>query len=171
MHLGLTHDGKWEVVRLRLTVLSSCSKNAKALYSRVFLPPVFLLHQKNITSPIKSQLKLNSKYPKTYMGKISTKVFVNWIHVWVSSPTEDPDLSAPMSAGGNTFVLGSVLTGLGVFCPFSFDPAELPLCAWALRTAVILSIDIRFFAPTVSMGCWSKDLNNRSFFYSLLNCH
>lgn len=151
MHLGLTHDGKWEVVRLRLTVLSSCSKNAKALYSRVFLPPVFLLHQKNITSPIRSQLKLNSKYPKTYMGKMSTNVFVNWIHVWVRSPADDPDVSLPMSPGGTTLVLGSVWTWLGAFCPFSFDPAELPLCAWAPRTAVILSLDIPCFAPTVLM--------------------
>lgn len=57
----LTHGGRSEVVRLCLTLLSSCSKKAKALLSRLLFPPVFLLHQKKITSPISSQLKLNSK--------------------------------------------------------------------------------------------------------------
>lgn len=59
--LCLTHGGRSEVVRLCLILLSSCSKNAIALLSRLCFPPVFLLHQKKITSPINSQLKLNSK--------------------------------------------------------------------------------------------------------------
>lgn len=57
----LTHGGKSEVVRLCLTLLSSCSKKARARFRRLCFPPVVLLHQKKITSPINSQLKLNSK--------------------------------------------------------------------------------------------------------------
>lgn len=59
----LTHGGNSEVIRLCLALLSSCSKKARARLSRLFFPARFLLQQKKRTSPINSQLKLNSKYP------------------------------------------------------------------------------------------------------------
>ncbi len=57
----LTHGGRSEVVRPCLTHRSSRSKKARARLRRLCFPPVFLLHQKKITSPINSQLKLSSK--------------------------------------------------------------------------------------------------------------
>lgn len=61
----LTHDGSSDDARLCLKVLSSWSKKANALLHLEFLPPEFLLQKNNTASPIRSQLKLNSKYPRT----------------------------------------------------------------------------------------------------------
>lgn len=76
------------------------------------------------------------------MGKIRTNVLAKCTQVWVSSLVADTGVSSGVLPAEGWVKLSQGGAGIGAVCPFSLAAVGLAFCAWAPRTAAMLSLDM-----------------------------